>query len=285
MADASSENQASKRLLRFQILSDLHLESPATRFQITPNAPYLLLLGDIHNQNSYPSNQLLEFLETQLAQFELVFFVFGNHEPYHSSWPSTKASLKAFARSIDNPNGEDAASGKLIILDQTRYDFTDYNLTILGCTLFSHIPEEEKFRVGKRIQDFDGTIENWTIEDHNAAHASDLTWLNEQVTAIAATEPNRKVMILTHHSPTNDSRAEDPLFRKSSIKSAFQTELSGETCWKNSAVKVWACGHTHYNFDFLVEDDSQNQKRMVSNQRGWRAEDEKGFDGGKVIEI
>jgi hypothetical protein len=70
--------------LHFQIVSDIHLETPKARptyqsFSITSRAPNLVLLGDI---GEVRHDGFFEFLDIQLQQFERVFFVLGNHEPY-----------------------------------------------------------------------------------------------------------------------------------------------------------------------------------------------------------
>ncbi|KAF7902675.1 hypothetical protein EAF00_002578 [Botryotinia globosa] len=68
--------------VQFQIMSDLHLETPSARpsyqhFKIQPECKYLALLGDIGKVLDYELNA---FLEDQLRVFEIVFFVQGNHE-------------------------------------------------------------------------------------------------------------------------------------------------------------------------------------------------------------
>jgi hypothetical protein len=65
----------------------LLLETPSTRptytdFDIPHHCTNLALLGDIGN---ILDPRLLAFLETQLHNFFLVFFILRNHEPYYSS--------------------------------------------------------------------------------------------------------------------------------------------------------------------------------------------------------
>lgn len=64
----------------FQILSDLHLESPSAYdvFKVSPKAPFLALLGDI---GVVKDAGFIAFIQTQLRQFQIVFFLLGNHEP------------------------------------------------------------------------------------------------------------------------------------------------------------------------------------------------------------
>lgn len=122
-------------------------------------------------------------------------------------------------------------------------------------------------------------IEDWIVEDHNQAFLADLAWLNAQVRSIADTEPERKIIILTHHSPTIFPVAINPAHSQSGVSSGFSTDLSGEVCWTSRNVKVWGFGHTHFNCDFI---DDATGKRVVTNQRGHEAA---GFDGKACIEL
>jgi predicted phosphodiesterase len=267
---------------RIQIISDLHLEAPKSydAFNITPNAPHLALIGDI---GCTKDAGYTTFLEKQLSNFEIVFVVLGNHEPYHSSWKSARDVLKGFeseitARETETTTGKKI--GKFVLLNQTRYDLSP-NVTVLGCTLFSNIVSSQFDHVSFGLNDF-YHIKDWTAEEHNKAHIEDLKWLNEQVTNIASAEPERKIIILTHYSPTTSPRASDPVHASSKISSGFSSDLAGEGCWRSQNVKIWVFGHTHFNCDFVVEESGL---RVVTNQRGYYFNQTEGFDGQKCVEI
>jgi hypothetical protein len=51
------------------------------------------------------------------------------------------------------------------------------------------------------VTDF-SRIESGEIYNHNKAHRSDVNWLNAQITLISGREPERAVIIFTHHIPT-----------------------------------------------------------------------------------
>lgn len=270
-----------------QIISDLHLESPLgyDLFEIPVNAPYLALLGDI----GWVKNEgLFTFLEAQLQAFKVVFFILGNHEPFHSDWATARDKMYEFSLLIgqkaqDNPN---PSLGEFVFLDQTRYDIdspssSSPKVTILGCTLYSKVLQSQKDKVSFGLNDF-YYIKNWTVGQHTAAHESDLAWLNSQVSQIAKSDPQRKIVILTHHSPTMDKRAIDIVYENSPISSGFVTDLSGEECWKNPQVCFWAFGHTHYNCDFREE---ATGKRIVTNQRKYYFSEAKGFNPAKVVGV
>jgi predicted phosphodiesterase len=122
--------------MRLRVVSDLHLEAPAAydTFAVsTENAQHLALLGDIgHVQNP----GLFQFLSKQLLRFATVFFVCGNHEPYHSDWPTAIEEISDFGEKSNSERRHDSALGEFVFLNRTRYVISA-SVTILGCTLFS----------------------------------------------------------------------------------------------------------------------------------------------------
>ncbi|ESZ96456.1 Ser/Thr protein phosphatase superfamily protein [Sclerotinia borealis F-4128] len=248
----------------FQLLSDLHLEvcSQYLTFEILPSAPYLILAGDIGCLVDYDS--YLAFLAKQTAQFEKVFLILGNHEFYHLSFT---AALEQ-ARRLEI---EAILDGKLVLCHQKRWDIEIGNsqISILGCTLWSKIIDGARDAVQARVKDF-GKINSWSIDDHNAAHASDLEWLSGQVTDIqnqnrsrAMGEPERKILIITHHAPLIHGTS-NPKNINNPWSSAFATDLLEGSGLNWGDVKVWVFGHTHFTTDF-----EKNGTRVLSNQRGY----------------
>ena len=255
--------------MAIQVVSDLHLEAPTAYdvFEIPASTHHLALLGDIGNVRDAG---LMLFLEKVLQRFRVVFLLLGNHEPYHGSWPQAKAQLQQLKTNIDKKRGQigtartEDSIGDLVILDQTRYDISD-EITVLGCTLFSHVTEAQKDYVSFGLNDF-FYVEGWSVDDHNRTHAADVEWLNEQVAKIEREEPSRRVIIMTHHCPTLDSRAFDPKHSQSNISSGFATDLRNSPCMTSSCVKIWTYGHTHFNCDFVCE---ATNTRIIANQRGY----------------
>lgn len=263
-----------------QVLSDLHLEAPKAYdvFEIVPKAPYLALLGDIGNVASH-KDDCLGFLTRQLAQFRIVFLVPGNHEAYHSSWPTTLDILRTFQQDVrHNP-----ALGEFVVLDRVAFRLPDNNTVILGCSLFSMVPPESHMAVSRGLNDFHQTSE-WDVDAHNEAHKRDLVWLNTQVGNLEQSDV--KVVIFSHWSPSKDVRAIDPRHVGTHINTAFSTDLSGEVCFKSDKVKAWAFGHTHYNCDFALErSNGAGPLRLLANQRGYHFAQAKGYSGEKTLEV
>lgn len=265
--------------VQFQIISDLHLESPAAYdiLHIDPQAPYLALIGDI---GYVKDDGFFHFLRNHLKVFRIVFLVLGNHEPYHSSWARTKSRVKLFESEVNDSYSRGETPSQLILLDQKRYDLSP-TLSILGCTLFSQVAQTQMESVSFGLNDF-YHISDWSVETHREAHQTDLEWLNREINSISCLEPSRKVVVFTHYCPLVSENVVDPKHRHSKISSGFMTDLSGELCWKQGVIKLWAFGHTHFNCDFR---DAETGKRVVSNQRGYYFSQTEGFDAARIFEI
>jgi predicted phosphodiesterase len=262
-----------------QVLSDLHLEAPKAYdvFEIVPKAPYLALLGDIGNIESHKDN-CLGFLTRQLIQFRIVFFVPGNHEAYHSNWPTTLRILGTFEQDVRN----NSALGEFIVLDRVAFRLPDCNTVVLGCSLFSSIPPDSHTAVSLGLNDF-FYISDWDVDMHNESHKRDLAWLNTEVGNLEQSDVN--IIIFSHWSPSKDVRAIDPRHVGSQITSAFLTDLSSEVCFKSGKVKIWAFGHTHYNCDFAVERNGVGSLRLLANQRGYYFAQAEGYSSEKILEV
>lgn len=138
--------------------------------------------------------------------------------------------------------------------------------------------------VCNRLTDFNEVrgIRGWGLDEHMAEHQKDVEWLNSQVKELGEREPQRQIIIATHHCPTIDVRAVDPKHRNSPISSGFMTDLSREPCWTSPAVKLWAFGHTHYSCVFYEGDDGGG-KLVVANQGGYRGMDAAGEGVRQVV--
>jgi hypothetical protein len=243
-----------------------------SEFHIEAIGSCLALLGDI---GSAFDDRHFQFLRRQLEQFEYMFFVLGNHEPYQGPDEPDKCTYEAAVSRMEQFQAEYNVEktvqradggppvGKFVLLNRSRFDLGN-TVTILGCTLFSNIESSQERNVSILVSDF-SNIANWTVEKHNAAHQRDLGRLNREVEDIARDKPDRSIVIFTHYSPTAVPEANDPdcLDDPKDVQSAFPTNLENEVCWKSHAVKFWAFGHTHCNCDFV---DEQTGKRIVANQ-------------------
>lgn len=240
---------------RIQILSDLHLEvgQQYTSFTFPATAPYLLLAGDVGRLVDYDG--YLAFLKTQILRYENVFLVLGNHEFYGMSY---SAALESAQRLTEEPS----LAQRLVLLSRTRWDSPRSNLSILGCTMWSLVPDERIDIVQSKINDFQ-KIEGWTVATHNHVHTQEAAWLRDQVASLAQSKDldSRSLLVATHHAPCIEGSSR-PEHAESPWSSAFATEMLASGGW--DPVKTWVFGHTHYSTDML-----RNGIRVVANQRGY----------------
>ncbi|KAL2817969.1 Metallo-dependent phosphatase-like protein [Aspergillus cavernicola] len=264
----------------FQVLSDLHLEinQQYLSFDIPVCAKHLILAGDVGRLVDYDNYR--GFLQKQTDRFELVFLILGNHEFYNNTF----ASGLQKARQLEQ---EPCLNGRLVLLHQGRYDIPGSRVTVLGCTLWSKIPDEARAIVLSKIQDFK-KIKDWTVDDHNGSHEADLAWLLSEMELIQSKNKTenkkRSILVMTHHAPSIQDTS-SPQHANNPWSSAFATDILSQIS-KSSGVKAWVFGHTHYTTEF------KNQGiRVVANQRGYVLPwnnlkgSKDGFDVGKVIRV
>lgn len=245
-------------------MSDLHLEvgQQYESFDFPVQAPYLVLGGDIGRLIDYEG--YLGFLRRQVARYERVLLVLGNHEFYGTSLPEGVRKARELER-------ESILEGKVTLLQQGRYDLdvgtesVDPGITILGCVLWSQIAPDSAERIAAAVSDFK-QIQDWAPDVHNAAHAADLSWLQAELERIREEDKGkplpRQVVIVTHHAPLIDGTA-SPRHDDSPFRTAFSTDICMGTSW--SAARYWIFGHTHWTTGMTA----RNGVCLVSNQRGY----------------
>jgi hypothetical protein len=265
---------------QFQVLSDLHLdhESQYLTFHIPVAAPFLILGGNIGRLADY--DDYLSFLIRRCNLHEKVYLVLGALEFHGITWME---GLQLAHKMEGNP----VTKGRLEVLYETRSDVPGTNITLLGCTLWSKIPEADVAAVMKKIPEFDEEqgIREWTFKEHNAEYKRDYKWLLEELrpktptpgpiggAALAALSntpaPPRDIMIITSFAP--DLRdALEPWQVDAPWATAYGTDLVAKGNW--SGVKLWISGTTGRTCEF-----EKSGVKIISNQRGRKGEEATGL--------
>ncbi|KAI9041983.1 uncharacterized protein KD926_006320 [Aspergillus affinis] len=150
--------------LSVQIVSDLHPKYSDLDIPVT--TPYIAFLGNVHqvkdNHYLHLELKIFPFFETYLRRYKVVFLVLGVRETQYIKYDAAVEQIRAFEARINEQPG----LGKFVFLDQKIYDISP-DTTVLG---------------------FGNTYRS--IDDYNAAHESDLAWLNQQVAHMAEHEPH-----------------------------------------------------------------------------------------------
>lgn len=236
-----------------QIVSDIHLEtrSSSNCIIIKKHANNIALLGDIGNLNADMEVRKYKFILNQLAQeFERVFLIPGNHEYYGKlfTMPEYKEKLKKMCDECG-----------VILLDNTKYEIPEYNLVILGSTLWT----AGNTKIKPRMNDYNYIKydkKNLLTTQHTYdMHQTAVNWISSEINE----NKDKQIIILSHHAPllegiSNSAHAGDE------CKIFYGTDLSH---LMGDPVKVWAFGHTHYNTEF-----SHKGTKIVTNAMGYSTE-------------
>jgi hypothetical protein len=265
--------------LQIQIASDLHTEfyglhgCSATKHLIIPRAPVLALLGDI---GIAFTDSLRAFLHLQADNFEQVLFIVGNHELYNvrrskRSVSEQMAWIKSVCEERDN----------IRLLEKDSIELC--GIRILGTSLWSDIPDDMLQDAEMAMNDYalsynhnEGeTPRNLTATETRQWHRENLRWLRDELER--ARQDGTPTLVLTHHTPRLEGTSH-PQYANNPLTCCFSSDL---TELLSFPVKVWACGHTHYNFDIDI-----GGTRLLTNQRGYKGESNSDYyPDGVVLEL
>ena len=273
---------ATKRFLRVQYASDLHLELvDKTPFQpiLKPAAPVLALAGDIGrpDRRSYE-----DFLHYCSRNWVAVFVIAGNHELYNSKaadkWRfvphdsiQTVDERLAMCESIAEkfPNVQ--------FLNRRRADYG--GIAFLGATLWTdtHGVEHEAhrmndYRVIAAARDASGGEPvALTVTNTQGWHDRDRAWLAAEIAACE--EAGQPAVVLTHHLPTFGLVA-SKYARYGDLNRYFASACDGLI---REPVRAWIAGHSHTGRTIHCDTTGGRTITCTLNPRGYPGEVGTGF--------
>jgi hypothetical protein len=207
-------------------------------FPFEPQAPYLILAGDI----GYPFHKnYFQFLSQLSPLFEHIFLTTGNHEYYQTHFDVIQHPAKSVSEhmsAIDARIREVVAQfPNVTFLQNEGIDLSGTNLTFFGGTLWSDIDPAEEADIVDCISDY-----RW-IPGFTPSKSRELCHATQDALAVAlAAAPTRDFVVMTHHLPSYTLVADQYKTMKPAINSAFATELS---LAQRPQIKAWVAGHTH----------------------------------------
>lgn len=256
---------AGRDALTVQIMSDLHLEvgQQYQTFDFPVTGKWLVLAGDIGRLIDYDSYRA--FLEHQVQRFDKVALVLGNHEFFGLTYEEGISRAEQLA-------SEPSLRTKMLLLHRKVWRDERSGVIIMGCTLWSSIPDSAKEVVKLKISDYK-KIDGWSVDKHNQQHAEDAAWLtselqNLSIASIPNVEPrDRNILVVTHHAPSLEGTSA-PEHINNPWTPAFASDLLPRL--NTEKVKAWVFGHTHYTTEFRCLG-----VQLIANQRGYVFPDSK----------
>lgn len=282
--------------MKIKVVSDLHLEFSDINIKNDENADLLILSGDImvahdlyeHPETSYGmySNVNLadlgrrqqtalrfrDFLRRVSFQFPHVIYVAGNHEFYHFRWNQTLEVLRN--ECAKHPNIYFLENDVKVIDDVTFVGGTLWTNMNKGDPITLHSAKDlmNDFRLIRR--DDLGFTKVKPI-DTAVRHRKTL----EYIQLIVKSDPNKKYVVVGHHSPSFLSCHE--MYKNDFLMNGcYHSDLS-EFILDHPQIKLWTHGHTHHPFDYVI-----GETRVICNPRGYEGyEPDNGWDVNKIVEV
>lgn len=238
-----------------QVLSDFHLEHRHGTINymdfIKPSADVLALVGDI---GSIYDPKLEDFLCWCSKHWKHVLYVYGNHEMYSETGDTfyeIRSILQYVCQRFPNVHFLD---NKTFICDDVMF---------IGSALWSHIPPEKEDFIVNYLNDFQliYSAENKLINPAFIRNefAKNVAFIEQNIKL--AMSLNKKIVVLTHHAPSFEETS-PPCYASTDSIYGFASKLTN-TC--DYPIRLWCCGHTHYNFHHCKEG-----YELISNQIGYK---------------
>jgi hypothetical protein len=253
--------------MNVQLISDLHIEINKKCIEINPMCNILVIAGDLI---SYDYMSVLDrFFNYVCPLFKYVIYVLGNHE-FHKQ-------LNIPMEEVINKYKNKCKEYNVILLNNSSVEINGY--LFIGSTLWCNIPENKyntsfiKYYFEKCVD-----IHGINITTCNDLHKQSVDYLDK----IINTNPNKKLIIISHFVPTINENTQNPLYKnRKDSEYGFHTELN--YLFKPN-VKAWLFGHNHYSSYSKI-----NNMILASNAFGYiKANDKKeetNFESNLVINI
>ena len=275
--------------MKFQIVSDLHLEFQEAPFIRNAGADVLVLAGDIclaehlyknptvgpdtlFNKHSYAKHALryLNFFEQVSREFDTVIYIMGNHEHYSGLWNRTANSLREALDPFQN-----------IILMNDAWINMD-GIRIIGTSLWTDMDKKNPMTM-LHIKDMMNDYHSIKIE-HSGAYRK-LRPLDTYEAHVKAFDTIKlgvetwdgPVVVLGHHAPSH--RSIHPKYANQGFMNAAFVNSLDEYIIDHPQIKLWAHGHVHDRWDYVI-----GETRIICNPHGYPNEP-RVWDPNLVVEI
>lgn len=239
--------------MKFLLLSDLHLEFHPLDFPNgIPACDAILLAGDIG-----VAEQPIHWAKEKLAYFGVpVLFVPGNHEYYshqhsmeqlHHWYKENSAPIEFVQNRVrEFPDHKTVVISATLWTDYKVYGQQDMNLIIAERCVNDY--RFSNYKLGMPLKPVHCLAENQNsiaIIQAFIKYYQDMDW---------------KIVVMTHHAPTEQSCSEQYMGQHSNICFVNTFDRDPTFLWPD----VWVHGHVHNPVDHMIGDC-----RVLANPRGY----------------
>ena len=260
--------------MKIRIVSDLHLDVNVNYpLELKDKKMFTLIAGDT---SGYPDLSIL-WIRANLKGGGIV--IAGNHICYNRYGRTIHDLKLELARAFP-------PKGKITFLDNefgTISKEIAEDLTVIGTTLYSDYryagfcgySKEENMMIASRIMnDFrhgiyekNGNAMIRLRPDHYVEwFNASLLAMNEKLDEIENSQPEKSVIVMTHHCPSPLCRSDR--YGDSDVDASYISDLE----WfieKHKSIRAWVCGHIHETKVWDYEREDGSTCKIIMNPRGY----------------
>lgn len=272
--------------MKIAYASDIHVEFESINLYNTEKADVLILAGDIIlASNLFPneekhylgerefihnrSERFHAFFQQICEEFPHVIYILGNHESYRNDIANTYTDIKEKLSYLKN----------LHILEKETFKLED--VTFICGTMWTDFNKGEGYAmrmIERRMNDFQ-IIKNsnresknawtsiWSADDAYEDHQKFLEFAKSELSK----EENRKVVMVTHHCPS-DICVPEKYKGDTMMNPGYVSNLS-DFILGNPKITHWICGHSHRRLDAMI-----GPTNILMNCRGYHGIEEMADD-------
>ena len=284
--------------MRIAVCSDLHLEFGDLHMPNEQNADVLILGGDIlvasdlkswlHDESAQliaatssqkaRCDRYFDFVRQCLENFKHVVFVMGNHEHYHGDFAETAKIIRGTFEPYSNfhfldkewciINGVLFYGGTLWTnfnqedpktMNQIKFMMNDFNCVKNSNKMVSYQTKvTDPDNPDQTLVKFKERVGTFSPDDALEDHKKYLQGLDE----VLKLHPGLTTVVVGHHAPSKLST--HPKYAGEVLMNGAYSSNLEYVMQQHPQIKLWTHGHTHEDFDYMVE-----QTRVVCNPRGY----------------
>ena len=213
------------------------------------SADYLIIAGDLGLEPTY--DLILKDIEKKTeGKFKKILHIAGNHDHW---WFRINGHSE---EKPDTPN-----------FDHDYCIHVDGDYAFIGCTMWTPISDNAAWTVGRYMNDYNYTPGKFSPYASNHQYEIQSAWLRQQL----AKYHDKKCIVFTHHQPFEELTLEDYKHNGKGwdgidVNAAYVVQdHSLDDIAENNNIVLWACGHTHANYDGIL-----HGVHVVRNPIGYR---------------